>query len=109
MSLWSKLFGKKKKVEPVKEEVKPVVEEVEEPLKAEPVKEDAPVVEEKVEEPVVEDEVYQVKVHPEKGWQVLKKDAKRALRRFNTQSECIAYCKENDFKYVVFKKDGTLR
>lgn len=65
MSFWSKLFGKKKKVEPVKEEVKvvePVVEEQPEEVEPEvvetpaveetPAAEPAPVVEP---EPVVEE------------------------------------------------------
>ena len=50
MSFWSKLFGKKKKVEPVKEEVK-----------VEPVVEEEPVVEP---EPVVESEVVAVEATP---------------------------------------------
>lgn len=129
MSFWSKLFGKKKK--PVQEAVEPVVEKVEEPVVEEPVvevvkeepvvqeepQEETPnVVEEKVEEPQEEtpveeapEDIYEVRVHKEEGWQVIKKGGKRATRRFPTQSGCIEFCKENGFKYEVYKKDGTLR
>ncbi len=68
MSFWSKLFGKKKKAQPVKEEVKAteaVVDEpvvVEEPVVAEePVLVEEPVAEEVVEEPVAEEVVEEPK------------------------------------------------
>ncbi len=62
-----------------------------------------------MEEPDEADKPYQVRTHKEDGWQVIKKDGVRAVRRFATQAECIQYCKDNDLSFAVFKKDGTLR
>jgi hypothetical protein len=111
--------AKKTEVLEKQEAVAPEPEEPSEVLDKEVIAKEEPVVEEK---PVAEEEpkevsipaaldvdVYQVKTHDAGGWQVIKKDADRARRRFDTQSECIEYCKQNELKYVVFKKDGSLR
>lgn len=125
MSFFGRLFGKKKKSEPVVKEEKKLVEET--PVVEEPAVEEEPVVEETTvveEEPVVEDtpvekvvenvtekdvEVYEVKPHKVEGWQVIKKGAARARRRFSTQAECINYCREMSYKFELFGKDGEPR
>lgn len=85
-------------------------------FKKKKVKEEPQVVKEKpvVEEPQTEQDIYNVKVHAEKGWQVIKEGGLKAIKRFNTQAEAIEYAKElvgNDAnkKYVVYKKDGTIK
>lgn len=130
-SFLKKLFGTNKKVEPMKQEPlkeQPVVTPRPEGLdksthaaatseaKADLSKEDHVVsTKEKdvsvndFEDPVEEDEnVYDVKKHP-KGWQVILPDAQRATRVLSTQQEAIDYCKTNDYKFNVYKEDGTLR
>lgn len=119
-------------VEPVKIETpKPVmVEETKEVVKAEetPVVKEEPtpetveaVEEEPKPEVVVEtkqkvsvkstsvEDAYEVRTHKEDGWQVIKKGASRARRRFDTQAECINYCKDMNYEFVIFKKDGEKR
>jgi hypothetical protein len=139
MSFWSKLFGKKKKKDEPKVVEKPEVREevledapmmeaelvTETPLVVEPDQ-----VEPEVLEPAVEKEeevvktpkeeapeenlevdkfVYEVRVHPDSGWQVIKQGNEKATKRTRTQSEAIEYCKDNEYDYIVYKKDGTLR
>ena len=75
--------------------------------KEEPVKEPKEENEEEKEEDKDEN-VYDVKKHP-KGWQVILPGAQRATRVLNTQQEAIDYCRENDYKFQVYKMDGTLK
>ncbi len=123
MSFLSKLFGKKKKVEPVKEapvakevpevEEAPVAKEVPEVEEApevneKPVVEEAPVAEEApvvAAEPEVDVVVYEIRTHKVEGWQVIKKGTSRARRRFETQAECINYCKDMGYQFEIIKKD----
>lgn len=55
-----------------------------------------------------EEPVYDIKKHS-KGWQVILPGAQRATRVLDTQQEAVDYCKENDYKYNVYKVDGTLK
>jgi hypothetical protein len=89
------------------EVVEPVVEEPEEEKEEEVV--EAPIQEAPKEDVKVEKLVYEVKAHPDSGWQVIKQGNEKATKRTRTQSEAIEYCKENDYEYIVYKKDGTLR
>ncbi len=109
-------FGKKKKkaknqqeekVEQVVKEEKIAEPEIEEPVLEEEVLEVQDIEEEaeKVELP----EIYEIRVHKDGGWQVIKKGASRARKRFRIQSECITFCRENNLKHEVYKKDGTLK
>ena len=134
MGFLKRLFGKKEKNEvEVKEEIKelPVEEPVEETPTEEPKadleEEGVAVAEEPVEaEPEVELEeelapesneenpdedkpIYEIKVHKDGGWQVVKKGATRAKRRLETQAKAMEYCRENNLKYEVYKMDGTLK
>jgi len=154
LNFLKKLFGKNKKVEPMKQEPlkeQPVVTPRPEGLdksthaaaindaKADVSKEenivstneeevtvedfDSPLVEEekkekpapKAEKEEVKEEknendepVYDIKTHS-KGWQVILPGAQRATRVLDTQKEAIEYCKENNYKYKVYKVDGTLQ
>jgi len=56
-----------------------------------------------------DEDVYEVRVHPQEGWQVIKKGGKRATRRVTTQAQAIEYCQNNGLNCEVYKKDGTLR
>ena len=118
MSFLSKLFGKKKKPtakvqEPerqvVQEEV--VVKEQEVPVVETQEVEEKASVQEEVKEPQQADvlDVYEVRTHDQGGWQVIKQGGKRATRRFDTQAQCIEFCKENNMQHIIYKKDGTLR
>ena len=103
---------KKEEVLEKQEAVAPEPEEVE--VAPEPKPEVAEEPEEEPEEEVTvptasDEDVYEVRTHSDGGWQVIKKDGDRARRKFDTQAECIEYCKQNELKYVVYKKDGTLR
>lgn len=78
---------------------------------------DSPLVEDEPKKEVKEDPkkesdedepVYDIKKHS-KGWQVILPGAQRATRVLDTQQEAIDYCKENDYKYNVYKVDGTLK
>ncbi len=78
---------------------------------------DSPLVEDEPKKEVKEDSkkesdedepVYDIKKHS-KGWQVILPGAQRATRVLDTQQEAIDYCKENDYKYNVYKVDGTLK
>lgn len=72
----------------------------------------SPVVEEKPKEEPKETEddepVYDIKTHP-KGWQVILPGAQRATRVLDTQQEAIDYCRQNNYKFQVYKMDGTLK
>lgn len=52
---------------------------------------------------------FNVMLHPQGGWQVIKNQSKRARRRFDTQAQCIEFCKTNELDYIVYKKDGTIK
>lgn len=149
LNFLKKLFGKNKKVEPMKQEpfkeqpvVTPRPEGLDKSTHAAAVNEakadlskdekvistdeeeevtvedfESPLVEEeKKEKPVQETEsnedddepVYDIKTHS-KGWQVILPGAQRATRVLDTQKEAIDYCKENNYKYKVYKVDGTLK
>lgn len=133
----------KKVVEEVKVEEKPVEvkkeptkkSEVKKPTKAAATKKPAtktvvekkPVEEEKVEKPIeVKQEEkpveakktarvtnYHVSKHPDGGWQVKRAGAERALKKFKTQAEAIAFAKEKsenqDNNVVIHKKSGHIR
>lgn len=61
------------------------------------------------EKPASVGEMYEVRTHKGDGWQVIKNGASRARRRFDTQAECINYCKDMNYKFEIFKKDGEKR
>jgi len=92
------------------EEEEVTVEDFESPVVEEEKKEkpqDEPK-EEPKEEPKDDEPVYDIKTHS-KGWQVILPGAQRATRVLDTQKEAIEYCKENNYKYNVYKVDGTLK
>ena len=83
------------------EAVAPEPETVEKQPVQETVEVETPVEKNETEEetsvPTAHDEdVYLVKTHEAGGWQVIKENAQRATRKFDTQSECIEYCKQNE-------------
>jgi len=51
--------------------------------------------------------------HKDGGWQLKKEGAQRALRKFDTQKEAIAFAKEYETEkgvgYIIHKTDGTTR
>jgi len=52
--------------------------------------------------------VYHIKPHPE-GWQVLGEGNERPTRVFEYQKDAIAYAKEENLEYLLYKADGTIR
>lgn len=96
----------------LEEEVEPEAEEpVEEEPKEEPTPEPVPEPKPEPEDEDPDDErpIYEVKLHKDGGWQVIKKGAERAKRRLETQAKAMEYCRENNLKYEVYKMDGTLK
>jgi len=94
--------NKNKKKETLKTEVKQTTESV--------------VVEDTTQELVVKKErklSYHITKHPSGGWQLKKGKAERALKRFKTQKEAIAYAdqleKERGISYLIHKTDGSNR
>jgi homoaconitase/3-isopropylmalate dehydratase large subunit len=64
---------------------------------------------ESLEKKETSDVLYEIRTHKDEGWQVIKKEASRARRRFDTQAECINYCKDMNYDFELFKKDGKKR
>lgn len=111
-------IAKVKTEEKVIETKKPVAEEKKEVKKVKVEKTVEDKIEEKVEEPAETKKVsrvtnYHVSKHPDGGWQVKRAGAERALKKFKTQAEAIAFAKEKsenqDNNVVIHKKSGQIR
>lgn len=58
---------------------------------------------------ITHEHIHEIRAHSKGGWQVILHGGKRALRRFDSQKEAVQFCKDHNYEYRIYKRDGTLR